>query len=122
MTRLPSATFEGRAEVEARYHGCPDTFHFPTHIGAFGYPPTLAAMDWAHQRDAAGRNSCPGDPFGSLCIHNNGIFAALPFLWRWEYTRDVALLREHWPLPELLRAATTRLCATSTTAHQSGLP
>ena len=54
-------------------------------------------MDWAHQRDAAGRNSCPGDPFGSLCIHNNGIFAALPFLWRWEYGLDASLLREHYP-------------------------
>ena len=40
---------------------------------------------------------CPGDTYGSLCISWNGIFAALPFLWRWEYALDKSVLAEHYP-------------------------
>eukprot|EP01051_Picozoa_sp_SAG22_P017504 SAG22_NODE_2718_length_2284_cov_1.748284_1_plen_258_part_10 len=81
----------GQAEQEATRHGCPGTYHFPSHIGAFGFDTTLAAMRWDDNQ------GCPGDEYGSLCISWNGIFSSLPFLWRWEYSRDIDMLRTHFP-------------------------
>ena len=87
----------GQAEAESASHGCPGAYHFPSHVGAYGYDTTLAAMDWHIP-------SCPGDSFGSLSISWNGIFAALPFLWRWEYGLDTSLLRKHYPFLQKLLA------------------
>ena len=61
LTRQAACSYaaSGQAGVESASHGCPGAYHFPSHVGAYGYDTTLAAMSWDIP-------SCPGDSFGSV--------------------------------------------------------
>jgi len=63
--------FVANARNESAFFQCPGGLHFPGAIGPFGY----YNFNWMH-------------------MLSHGSFAALPLVWHWEYTRDVAFLTD----------------------------